>query len=153
MLVVSDTTAITSLLKIRRTDILANLFNEVMIAEAVRDELLRYHASIPAFFQVRAVTDKGLLSVLLESLEEGEAESIALAAEIGAAALLIDDRKGRRIAEQRGIHCLGLAGVVLLAKRKGIISSLGTFLDDLEREARFYLAAELKHELLRRAGE
>lgn len=153
MLVVSDTTAITSLLKVRRIDILVSLFHDVVIAEAVRDELLRYHLSIPVFLQVRAVTEKELLSTLLESLGKGEAESIVLAAELRAAALLIDERRGRRIAEQHGIRCLGLAGVVLLAKRKGIIASAGAFLDDLERDARFYLGADLKNELLKKAGE
>ncbi len=66
MLVVSDTTAITSLLKIGRFEILLKLFNEVVIAEAVRDELLRDHASIPANLGIKAVKDKRLLSALLE---------------------------------------------------------------------------------------
>ena len=75
---------------------LAMLFDEVVIAEAVRDELLRYHSSIPVFLQVRTVTNKEPLSVqvLLENLEEGEAVSIALAGKLRAEALLIDERRG-----------------------------------------------------------
>jgi uncharacterized protein len=153
LLVVSDTTAITSLLKIGQFEILLKLFNEVVIAEAVRDELLRYHASIPANLGIKAVKDKGLLSALLERLEAGEAESITLASELKADALLIDERRGRKMAEQRGIFCLGLAGIALLAKRKGVLASVAGFLDNLEKDARFYLSADVKREVLLKARE
>ena len=153
MLVVSDTTAIISLLKIGKIDILSMLFSEVVIARAVHEELLRYHPSIPAFLEVRSVKDAGLLSTFLGDLDAGEAESIALAVELGAQALLIDERRGRRIAERHGLRCLGLAGVTLMAKQRGLIPSVGDLLDDLERNARFYLSPDLKRELIRKAGE
>jgi predicted nucleic acid-binding protein len=79
VLVVSDTTAITSLLKIGRIDILSMLFSEVVISRAVHEELLRYHPSIPAFLQIRSVKDPEFLATLLRDLDAGEAESIALA--------------------------------------------------------------------------
>jgi hypothetical protein len=153
LLVVSDTTAITSLLKIQRAELLARLFGDVLISEAVRDELLRYHQSIPEFLQVRTVASRGLLPTLLEDLDRGEAESIALAVEIQADALLIDERRGRRIAEAHGVPCLGLAGALLLAKRRGLVSSVRAVLDDLERDSRLFLSPELKREVIGRAGE
>jgi uncharacterized protein DUF3368 len=61
--------------------------------------------------------------------------------------------RGRKMAEQRGIFCLGLAGIALIAKRKGGLASVAGFLDDLEKDARFYLSAEMKREVLRKAGE
>lgn len=153
MLVVSDTTAITSLLKIGRAEILPQLFREVMIPEAVRDELLRYHATVPTFLKVKSVQDRAAAPSLSTDLGVGEVEAILLAVELRADALLIDDRRGRGIAEARGVPCLGLAGALLLARRRGIIDSVRGILDELELGARFYLSAALKRQLITLAGE
>jgi predicted nucleic acid-binding protein len=153
LIVVSDTTAITSLMKIGRAEILAVLFHEVVIPEAVRDELAEYHATLPRFLLVKSVADRAQVTALLKDLEAGEAEAILLAMELGADVLLIDERRGRKIAEAKGIACLGLAGALLLAKRRGVIPSVATLLDELETGARFYLAADLKREILDSSGE
>jgi len=153
LIVVSDTTAITSLLKIDRAQILAELFKEVIIPEAVRDELLKYHAAVPAFLQVKSLKDYSQIAGLLEDLDIGEAEAILLALELSAEALLIDERRGREIAQSKGIVCLGLAGALLLAKRRGLIPSVRELLDELETGARFYLATELKREIVEQSGE
>jgi hypothetical protein len=153
LLVVSDTSAVTSLLKIGRAGILADLFRKIVIPPAVREELLKYHAVLPQFLEVKATRDQSQVLHLLEQLDQGEAEAIVLSLELGADALLIDERRGRAIARKKGIVCLGLAGALLLAKRNGIIASLREILDELEVGARFYLAAELKRRLLLSAGE
>jgi predicted nucleic acid-binding protein len=110
VVVVSDTTAITSLLKIGRAVLLRDLFHRVVIPEAVRDELLKYHTTIPDFIEVKAVVDRLAIQSLRRELGFGEAEAIILAEESGADALLIDEKLGRSIAERRGVRCLGLAG-------------------------------------------
>jgi len=153
LLVVSDTTAITSLSKIGRAEILSRLFRQIVIPNAVRDELLKYHPSLPAFLEVKALQDTGQLVPLLRDLEAGEAEAILLALELRADALLIDDRRGRRIAEERGVRCMGLAGALLLAKKRGIVPLVREILDELEKGARFYLKAEIKVRVLESAGE
>ena len=76
--------------------------------------------------------------------------SLILAEERTADALLIDDKQGRSIAEQRGIHCLGLAGALLMAKQNNIISSLAEVLFALESNANLYLDPTLKRSLLAR---
>ena len=104
MIVVSDTTAITSLLKIHQAEVLQRLFVEIAVPEAVRNELLKYHSAVPQFLQVRAIRDTTSLPRLLSVLDRGEAEAIVLAKEIGADALLIDEKLGRSFAEQ---ECCG----------------------------------------------
>ena len=153
MIIVSDTTAITSLLKIRRITVLRDLFGDVLVPKAVRDELLRYHSEIPTFVLVREVTKQDAVEGLCAIIDQGEAEAIILAEELGADALLIDDKQGRSIAENRGIRCLGLAGALLMAKQNQIIPNLGDILDALETEANFYFDPKLRELLLRRANE
>jgi predicted nucleic acid-binding protein len=95
VIVVSDTTAVTSLVKIDRAVLLQDLFEHVLIPEAVRDELLKYHSDLPGFLEVQAANDRTSVNCLRNEIDAGEAEAIILAEEIGADALLIDDKQGR----------------------------------------------------------
>ena len=119
MSVVSDTTAITTLLKTGNINLLESLFGTVVVPRAVADELLSYHQALPSFVKVKdlAKPEKRLQQV--ESLGRGEAEAIRLAKEVQADWLLIDDRKGRRVAEDLNLRCLGLVGIVLQGRRLG----------------------------------
>jgi len=119
MIVVSDTSPITALLGIGEAELLPKLFGEVIIPEAVRDELLRGHDALPSWLRVEAVGNRDEALRLAELVDRGEAEAIELAKELRADRLLIDERKGRRLAEQESVPVIGLVGVVLLAKTKG----------------------------------
>jgi uncharacterized protein len=132
VLVVSDTTAITSLLKIGRANILAGLFGDVVIPTAVRDELLLRHPNLPPFLGIMAVTDQSAVNELRDDLDLGEAEAIVLADRLQADALLIDEKRGRQVAQEHGLRAIGLAGSLLAAKKRGLIPSLADILQDLE---------------------
>ena len=153
MLVISDTAAITSLLKIQQIHLLLALFGEVTIPRGVETELLRYHIDLPAFLQIKPVGNMEHLASVTQNIDVGEAEAIVLAKELNADVLLIDDKAGRKVAEREGIKCLGLVGVLLLAKQAGLITNLTAILERLEQIAGFYLAAKIKHDALRKAGE
>lgn len=114
---------------------------------------MKYHSSLPEFLQVRLVGNRTAVNSLRDEIDEGEAQAIILAEELQADALLIDDKQGRTVAENRGIPCLGLAGAILLAKQSGLIRSVGDILNSLETQASFYLDAGLKQTLLIRAKE
>lgn len=85
-------------------------------------------------------------------LGDGEWEAIALAIEVDAGAILIDDRPARRLAEAAGLTVIGTLGLVLQAKHAGIITSVRPELDKL-LETSFYLGEQLYAQLLRMAGE
>ena len=153
MTVISDTTALTSLIKIGEEDLLHRLFGEVVIPHAVRDELLDYHERLPLWLRVETIADRSSIDPLLAEIDLGEAEGILLAEQLRANLLIIDEKRGRQIAEKRGVLCIGLAGVVLLAKRNGQIESVGPYLDRLESEAHFRLSTAVKREVLKAAGE
>lgn len=152
MTTVSDTTAVTTLLKVGRVDLLARLFGQVFIPPAVEHELKQHHGVIPAWCVVQGVADSELLRRLLTQADPGEAEAICLAVETGADALLIDDKKGRRLAEAEGVRCLGLPALVLAAHQRQLFPSLPAFLDLVAQQGNYCLSARARAELLRLAG-
>jgi len=153
MIVVSDTSPITALLTIGQAELLHGMFGDVVIPPAVHRELLRGHLALPDWLRVVEIRDLTHLQPFLELLDAGEAEAIALAAEIHADMLLIDERKGRRVARAEGIHVIGLLGVVLLAKQRGLIESAGEVLQKLTRKAGVYLAENILRTALESVDE
>ena len=153
MIVVSDTSPLTALLTVGEARLLPELFTEVVIPEAVRDELLRTHTLLPAWVRVEPVKNVAEAARLGRLVDTGEAEAIALARELHADRLLIDERRGRRLAAQEGIAVIGLLGVILLARRNGLIPSARALLLRLDLEAGMYLSPDLRDEALRTVGE
>ena len=153
MIVVSDTSAITALLKIRRIHLLSSIYGEVSIPEAVHDELAQEHSQLPSFIRVVAIADFAFFERLSMELDRGESEAIVLAKELGANQLLIDENRGRQVAQREGLHVIGVMGVGLEAKGRGLIPSLRQFTEQLESEARFRVAARVKELMFRAAGE
>jgi predicted nucleic acid-binding protein len=153
MIVVSDTSAITSLIQIGRADLLPRLYSGVIIPEAVARELKRNHPSLPAFLQVVAVSDPARLAKFTGELDLGEAEAITLMIEGRGDLLLMDERVGRRVAMREGVRLIGLLGVLTEARRQGLLTSLRTEIDRLETIAGFRISDELKARVLRNSGE
>lgn len=153
MIVVSDTSPITALLAVKQERLLRLLFREVVIPRAVREELMRWHQSIPDWLRVADVRNEAEALRLAQIVDQGEAEAIELAKELGADRLLIDERKGRRLAMDEGVRVLSLVGLALLAKKKGLIISARDFLRQLETEAGVFLAAKIRERALQSVGE
>lgn len=153
MIVVSDTSAITALLQIGQAELLARVYGDVFVPEAVRDELTRAHAKLPEFIRVVPIVSTADLVRLLTELDEGEAEAIILAKELKADDLLMDEMDGRRIAIREGVHVIGLLGVILEAKGRGFIPAVRPLIEALESRARFYVAESVKKIILTEAGE
>jgi uncharacterized protein len=153
MIVVSDTSPLTALLSIGAADLLPQIFREVVIPEAVRHELLRSHSQLPSWLRVEAVRISANVRQYARIVDVGEAEAIELAKELHADRLLIDERKGRRLAMQEGVPVIGLLGVVLLARRSGLIPSARALLQRLQLEAGMYLALDVREAALKTVGE
>jgi len=153
MIVVSDTTAISNLLKVGRIDLLSALFGRVIIPPAVRSELLAWHESLPAWLEVIAPMDSARVERFRREIHIGEAEAIALGLELHADWVLVDDSEGRRLAKTEGAHVLGLMGVLLLAKRRGQIPEVRSLMNALIETAGFFLSPGVRDEVLRLAGE
>ncbi|MSU64454.1 MAG: DUF3368 domain-containing protein [Pedosphaera sp.] len=153
MIVVSDTSVITALLQVGRSELLNELYHVVLIPEAVRDELLPAHPNLPPFFRCESILDASEVRRLLVELDLGEAEAIVLAKECHADVLLMDELEGRRVALREGVPFIGLLGVLVQAKQMGKILSVRELIGELEAVAGFRLSAEIKAVAFRRAGE
>jgi predicted nucleic acid-binding protein len=153
MIVIADTSVISNLITVGLESILNELYGEVMIPPEVERELLDWHASIPHFVAVVAPSDQDAVMLLEEELDSGEAEAIILAIEIHADLLLIDELKGRALAERMGLKLTGILGVLLQAKSAGLLDRLEPVLNDLTQMANFRVSAKLRGAILKSAGE
>lgn len=152
-MVVSDTTALTTLMKAGLESVLVRLFEKVIIPEAVAEELLQFHPVLPDWCEIHGLQDTALLPAVSLRVDIGEAEAICLALELKADAILLDDRKGKREAESLGLLCLSLPAVLLEAKRQGWIASLKEALACLDQRGHYRLKSTVVEALLRQAGE
>ena len=161
MIIVSDTSPISNLILIGQLDLLQQLFQTVIVPPAVDKEieaLGRLGKDISGYenavwIRLQTPTDNERVSFLKLKLDEGEAEAIALAVEVGCELLLIDERLGTMAAIDQGLKTLGLIGVLIRAKHEGIISEIGPILLKLEVVAGFWIGDRLKERVLNEVNE
>jgi predicted nucleic acid-binding protein len=155
MIVVADTGPLISLAVIDKLDLLDTLFGQVVIPEAVWHELEKHIAglSLPKLkdFQNRVVPISQPISVLV-NFGLGEQEAIQLFNEIHGDLLLVEDQGARELAEARGIPCTGSLGVLLEAKRNGLIGALRPFFMEMLARRRFF-TIQLLNTTLTASGE
>ena len=133
MIVVSDTTPIISFLKINRLDLLEKLFGEVLIPNAVYEELTVDKRFIEEAKMVKnapyiksvSVSNPEAVRILrmATGLDQGESEAIVLTDELKADVLLMDEAKGRAISRQMGIAIMGTIGVLISAYEDELITA------------------------------
>lgn len=153
MIVVSDSTALTTLIKAGLDHLLLGLFGEVRIPRAVAQELLQFHPQLPNGCQVESARESPVLDALRIAVDAGEAEAIALALDLNADFVLLDDKKGRRQAEALGLTCLALPALMVAAKRQGLIPSVAEAFATLAAKGRYGVAENTATLLLRSVGE
>lgn len=142
--VIADASCLILLTNIDKLDLLASLYGEVWITDAVR---LEYGLHPPPFVSIQKPTDVDQLNSLRESLDEGEASSIALALENPGCRIIIDERKGRRIALAMGLDLTGTLGVLTYAAKRGLLVIDHQLVTELEIHG-FRLSTNLKNEFL-----
>lgn len=142
MIVVSDTTPISELAKVNYLNLLPKLFGRVMIPQGVHDELTT--GNHPAALRVRELSWLDVVTVnnrlvvkelqQVGNLDLGESEAIALAEEMNADRLLIDEKAARRVATARNLPIIGTMGVLLLGKRQGELENVKDVLDQMQQQ-------------------
>ncbi|MCX5977018.1 MAG: DUF3368 domain-containing protein [Coprothermobacterota bacterium] len=154
--VVSNTGPLIALAQIVQFDLLHRLFGEIIIPQAVRNEI-QDDMSVAAltaadWITVQPAQDMLAVQLLKEELDAGESAAIILAKELKADLVLIDERAAARKARALGLRVIGTLGVLLLGKRTGHLSAIKPLLDNL-RENDFHMSANLCNQVLHDAGE
>jgi hypothetical protein len=159
--VVCNTSPITNLAAIAHLDLLHQLYGEIVIPQAVYDELTTVQHPVPgmlevqtlSWIQVQQVVNQSQVAEFQRNVDLGEAEALALALEVSAERLLIDDAAGRTIALELGLTITGVLGVLLMAKQRQLIVAVRPLMDALIAQAGFWVSEELCRRMLHQANE
>ncbi len=161
MIVVSDTSPISALFRIGYIHLLHALYGKVIIPTTVQQELNELvnwgydpqQIFLQPWVEVHQCQRDDFYFHLCSELDEGEAEAIALAKNIDADILLIDELKGRKIAVQENLKIVGVLGVLLDAKEMGLVDAVKPMVDDLIHIANFRIDVHLYYTVLTLANE
>lgn len=163
MIVISDTSAITNLAAIGHLQLLPQLYNQVTIPEAVYRELVDIDPPVPGtvevqtscWLEVRQVANRKVVERLQNEvrLDPGESEAIALALDLGAELLLIDERRGRAEANRLGLRITGLLGILIEAKQRNLIVAVKPLMDALIATSEFRVSLTLYTQILEMVDE
>lgn len=152
MTVVSNSSPLIAFDTIGESRLLPAIFGSVLIPPAVAREIAPSFATLPPWLVVHGLSAALPPAVRRGSLGDGEREALALALEIQAERILLDDRAARRVGQELNLHVTGTAGILLVAKRHALIPRIRPYLDRL-MEKSFFVGPDLYDDLLRRAGE
>jgi len=141
-LIIADSTCLIGLERIGKIDLLPQMFSQVTIPPEVQKEFGIYYS----WLIVKSTENIGMVNSLKLVVDDGEAEAITLAYELGYR-LIVDDKQARNTAKKLGIQIIGTVGVLVKAKQLGLIDQLLPILEKLESNG-FYLSQSLKTEAL-----
>ena len=158
-LVIVNATPIISLALIDQLELLNSLYGQVLTPPVVQTEVLAGGISGIGVEQLIKATwlrtqplQDPRRAGLLSDLDRGEAEVIALAQEIKADLVIIDERLGRMHAKRLGLTVTGTLGVLLKAKESQLISQVAPLIEQL-RLGGIRLSETVIKEALNLAGE
>jgi len=158
MIIVADSSPLISLAILNKLYILDKTFDEIYVPTAVYDEITRKNKPHSqelekfAINRVKQIQNRLAVQLLQKELDSGESEAIVLAIENNITDILIDEYKGRKIAQSQGLLTIGTIGVLLQAKKKGLIKKVKPELDKLVANHR-RISQELYDRALELAGE
>lgn len=162
MKIVSNTSPIIGLAKIRQLSLLKNLAEEVVIPRIVYRELLgkigseatEIDQAINDFILIRELPPlEPQIEIAMASLDEGEKQAIGLASTFTEKViLLLDDRAGRRVAKNLGIPTVGLIGLLVRAKQEKLIESVGLLVEELRNQG-YWISEKIVEVAKKLAGE
>lgn len=157
MIVVADASPLVALALCDCLEVLDQLFGEIKVSQAVFDEVVS--GNKPGARKLEAYLLDKVSTVNIDqyilgdtTLDRGELTSIALYKKLAADYLLIDEKAGRRIAKLNDVEIIGSLGVLILARKKGIIPLLRPYIEIL-RQSKVHFGADLLNYALSAVGE
>lgn len=160
MKVISNSSPLINFAALGRLDILRTLYDNLVIPEAVYHEVVvvgQHHPGAAAVREATWIVQEAVTHIpavmFLHDLGRGEAEAIILAVEHPGSLVILDDRRGRLVASSLGLTLIGTLGILLIAKRRGLIQSLTQEIGYLQTRIGFRIGVDLKARVLQEAGE
>lgn len=158
--VVVNSTPLIALSNIGRLDLLEKVYGSIVIPQAVFDEVTEKDDSAcrqirrcPDWIKVIRISDSSQKQMYRAKLHDGEVEVMILAQELPVADLvIIDDNAAKKTAKFLGLHVTGTLGVLLRAKRTGLIERVEPIMDELCKNG-FYVDDTVRTIVLEQAGE
>lgn len=147
--IIADASCLIILEKIEALDLLRQLYGKVLVTDVVASE---YGLPLPGWIATQTASDARQVQLLMLTLDQGEASSIALALEQIDCLLIMDERRGRTIAQQLNLTITGTLGILLSAKQQGYITAVSPLLQAIDT-TNFRLSPTLLQAVLRQAGE
>ncbi|MET3113256.1 putative nucleic acid-binding protein [Pedobacter sp. CG_S7] len=148
-IVITDASCFITLDKIDGIHLLHSLYKKVITTPEIAAE---YGKRLPDWVDVKAVQNRDLLYNYAETVDIGEASAMALASEIHADLLIIDDAEGRKFAKRLELNITGTIGVILSAKLNGIIPSVKPYITKIQ-QTNFRISEWLTAQIIKDAGE
>lgn len=162
MKAVSNSSVLIALSTIGQLSLLLQRFSEgIIIPTAVWQEVVEtgggrsgsQEVSSVSWIEVCEVKNQEMISILSMELDRGEAEAIALASEQQINTILLDEKSARRVARRLNLGVLGTVGILIWAKKIGLVINLQEQLDALQSQGKFRLSHLVYEEALKSAGE
>jgi predicted nucleic acid-binding protein len=147
--IISDTSCLIALDRIGRIDLLQKTFTTIYTTKIVAEE---FEKPLPNWITIKDVVNIRQVEKLKFILDAGEASAIALALETENSVLIIDEKKGRKIARDLNVTIIGTLKVLLIAKNKGVIVSVKQIINELQKQS-FRFNSTILEEVLKQAGE
>jgi len=148
-IIISDTSCLIALDRIGRLDLLQKIFTNVYTTKIIA---LEFEEDLPDWIIIKDVADLDKIEQLKVTLDPGEASAITLALETENSVLIIDEKKGRKVAAILNIAIIGTLKVLLIAKNRGFIVSVKEIVNEMEYYS-FRFSKTVVEEILRLAGE
>ena len=130
IVVISDASCLIALEKIKQLDLLRKLFQQVVTTQTVQEE---FGKELPEWIRIDEIQNTDKILELESVLDKGEASAIALAIETENSQLIIDEKKGRKVAQSLNIEIMGTLRLIQMAKQQGIIESARPLIEDLQQ--------------------
>ena len=161
LVVISNSSPIMNLAAIGQLHLIHEMLGKIIVPEEVWTEMVIHgegklgtkDIKEAKWIKVAKVKNRALSKTLSKDLDAGEAAAIALAIEKKSDLILLDETDARNIAEFYDLRKTGVIGILLRAKKEGLIKEIAPILEKLQAEAHFWIKSQLYDEILSQSGE
>ncbi|TFF37452.1 DUF3368 domain-containing protein [Mucilaginibacter psychrotolerans] len=148
-IIIADTSCFILLTKIDQLNLLKNLYGTVITTNTIATE---FGQQLPDWVIIQNPIDERYQHLLAMQIDKGEASAITLALENNDSTVILDDLKARKLAKQLEIAVTGTIGIIVKAKRVGLIPSIKPLISKI-KQTNFRITPMLENLALEEAGE